>query len=151
MIVAIDQTELGRLDELEARGRANQVPGLRRIDRDELRELEPHATGIAGLHSPNTGIIDFGEVARALADDVRGRGATVTTGCRVDRLTRAGHDIVLSNSHGEIRAARAIVCAGAWSDRLAVAAGAPSDPRIVPFRGAYLKLRPVRAGNWSAV
>lgn len=142
VIVAIDQTELGGLDELEARGRANQVPGLRRIDRDELRELEPHATGIAGLHSPNTGIIDFGEVARALADELRGRGATVTTGCRVDRLTRAGHEIVLSNSHGEVRAARAIVCAGAWSDRLAVAAGAPSDPRIVPFRGAYLKLRP---------
>jgi 2-hydroxyglutarate dehydrogenase len=141
VIVATDSSELGRLDELEARGRANEVPGLRRIGPEELRELEPHAAGIAALHSPNTGIVDFGEVARQLAADVRGRGATVIANCRVERLTRAGHDVVLTHADGEVRAAHAIVCAGAWSDRLAVAAGAPSDPRIVPFRGAYLKLR----------
>ncbi|HUO69831.1 MAG TPA: L-2-hydroxyglutarate oxidase [Solirubrobacteraceae bacterium] len=146
VIVATDASELGPLDELEARGQANQVPGLRRIGPEELRELEPHVTGVAGLHSPQTGILDFGAVARALRDDIRGRGATVITNCNVERLTRAGHEIVLTHSDGEVRAGRAAVCAGAWSDRLAVASGAPADPRIVPFRGAYLKLRPAARG-----
>ena len=72
VIVATDRSELGRLDELERRGRANGVPGLRRLDADGIRELEPHAAGIAGLHSPATGIADFGAVARALAADVGG-------------------------------------------------------------------------------
>jgi L-2-hydroxyglutarate oxidase len=146
VIVATDASELGRLDELEARGQANQVPGLRRIGPEELHELEPHVTGVAGLHSPQTGILDFGAVARALADDIRARGATVVTNCTVERLTRAGHEIVLTHGRGEVRAGRAAVCAGAWSDRLAIASGAPADPRIVPFRGAYLKLRPAARG-----
>jgi L-2-hydroxyglutarate oxidase len=66
VIVALNQAEIAQLDELERRGRANAVPGLRRIGRDELRELEPHAAGIAALHSPATGIVDF-RAARARA------------------------------------------------------------------------------------
>ena len=142
VIVATDPSELPRLDELEARGRANAVPGLRRIDPDELRELEPHARGVAALHSPQTGIVDFRAVARAVADELRRLGARINTGCEVQRLTPAGHGVEIRHAHGQTRAARAIVCTGAWSDRLAVAAGAPSDPRIVPFRGGYLRLRP---------
>ncbi len=74
LIVALDRAEVPALDELERRGRENGVPGLRRVDADELREIEPHATGIEALHSPATGIVDFPGVARALAAELRERG-----------------------------------------------------------------------------
>ncbi len=142
VIVATREAELPRLEQLEARGRANGVPGLRRIGPAGLHELEPHAQGVAALHSPETGIVDFGSVARALAAGLSEAGAAVLTGCEVRNLERRSRGVTVSHSRGETRAARVIVCAGAWSDRLAVAAGAPADPRIVPFRGAYLRLRP---------
>jgi 2-hydroxyglutarate dehydrogenase len=142
LIVATSDSELPGLDELERRGRANGVEGLRRIGPGELRELEPHATGVAALHSPNTGIVDFTEVAGKLADLVVHAGGAVRTGCEVTGLQHASDDVIVTHTQGATRARTAIVCAGAWSDRLAVAAGAPADPRIVPFRGAYLRLRP---------
>jgi (S)-2-hydroxyglutarate dehydrogenase len=141
VIVATEESELPRLEELERRGNANSVPGLRRIGSDEIREIEPHATGIAGLHSPATGVVDFGEVARALADDLRRAGGTITAGRPVRSTSLDGGRIELRHDHGETRARAAVVCAGVWSDRLAVAAGAPATPRIVPFRGAYRRLR----------
>ena len=144
VIVALDRSELGRLDELERRGLANGVPGLRRIGADELRELEPHAAGIEALHSPQTGIVDFGGVARVLAAELQAAGGVVATGCAVQRFARANGHTTVSHTRGETRARQVIVCAGAWADRLAVAAGADQDPRIVPFRGGYLTLRPER-------
>ena len=144
VIVALKPSELGGLDELERRGRANGVPGLRRIGADEIRELEPHATGIAGLHSPQTGIVDFAGVARALAAQLEAHGGVVATRCAVSAFDRSDGRTRIGHAQGETRARKVIVCAGAWADRLAVAAGADADPRIVPFRGGYLKLRPER-------
>jgi L-2-hydroxyglutarate oxidase len=145
LIVARDASELGRLDELERRGRANGVPGLRRLDSDGLREVEPHARGVSALHSPFTGVVDFQAVARAYAGQLAERGVPVVTGCGVERIERpAGGRIALTHSLGETRARFAVTCAGLWSDRLAVRAGADPDPRVVPFRGAYLRLRPER-------
>jgi 2-hydroxyglutarate dehydrogenase len=144
VIVATDAGELGRLDELERRGKANGVPGLRRIDAREIEALEPHARGIAGLHSPSTGIVDFGAVARAYAQDVLEAGGSVVTGCGVDGAEERGAVLRLLHAGGATEAGHAIFCAGAWSDRLAVMAGADPDPRIVPFRGAYLRLVPER-------
>ena len=141
VIVALDRSELGRLDELERRGRANGVPGLKRIGPDELRELEPHAAGIEGLHSPQTGIVDFAGVARALAQQLEAGGGVVATRCAVDSFGRENGRTRIAHARGETRARQVIVCAGAWADRLAVAAGADPDPRIVPFRGGYLRLR----------
>jgi len=141
VIVALDRSELGRLDELERRGRANGVPGLKRIGPDELRELEPHAAGIEGLHSPQTGIVDFAGVARALAQQLEAGGGVVATRCAVDSFGRENGRKRIAHARGETRARQVIVCAGAWADRLAVAAGADPDPRIVPFRGGYLRLR----------
>ena len=144
VIVATDASELERLEEIERRGHANGVPGLRRIDADGIAEIEPHARGIAGLHSPGTGIVDFPAVARAFAEDIRGAGGAIATGCEVRSVAAAGRALRLTHSHGATEARNVVFCAGAWADRLAVAAGADPDPRIVPFRGAYLRLRPER-------
>jgi L-2-hydroxyglutarate oxidase len=248
LIVALDPGELPALDELERRGHANGVPGLRRLDAAGLREIEPHAAGIAALHSPETAIVDFAAIARAYADDLREAGGEVVTDAAVEGIevraaaaaespvvARVGADepspvggppagadqpaagtesaagassrrnvlphlrgevaespaagassrrnilphsrgevaeapaagassqrnvlphsrgevaeapaagassrrIVLRHRRGEVVAGFAVFCAGAWSDRLATMAGAPADPRIVPFRGSYMRL-----------
>lgn len=143
VIVALRDDELVRLDELERRGRANGVPGLRRLDGAQLREVEPHAAGIAALHSPHTAIVDFPAVARALADDVRAAGGTLLLGREVTGVEQRPGELALAHPAAEpTTARRAVFCAGLWADRLARAAGAGADPRIVPFRGQYLTLAP---------
>jgi len=142
VIVATEPGELGRLDALEERGRANRVPGLRRLSAAELAEVEPHCVGVAALHSPNTGIVDFPGVARAYAAEIRAAGGELALGHEVTGAERRGGEVVIRHSRGETVARNAVFCAGLWSDRLAVAAGASPDPRIIPFRGAYMRLRP---------
>jgi (S)-2-hydroxyglutarate dehydrogenase len=144
LIVATGEDDLGALAELERRGRENGVPGLSRIAAAEIREIEPHATGIAALHSPATGVVDFAEVAASYGRDLAARGGAVSTGCSVERLEPEANAISVHHARGATRAQAVVTCAGAWSDRLAVASGAPKEPRIVPFRGAYLRLRPER-------
>jgi L-2-hydroxyglutarate oxidase len=144
LIVATEDAELPRLDELERRGRENAVPGMRRLQGSEIPEIEPHATGIAALHSPATGVVDFVEVATSYASELEERGGTITLGCAVAALRESGERATLEHARGRTTAGAVVLCAGAWSDRLAVAAGADPEPRIVPFRGAYLRLRPDR-------
>jgi L-2-hydroxyglutarate oxidase len=146
VIIATHPDELGRLEELERRAAANEVMGVRRIGPEEIGELEPHARGIAGLHVPSTGIVEFGTLAHALAEDVLAAGGRIATACGVRRMAVGARSLHITHAHGVTEAGRAIVCAGAWSDRLAVAAGADPNPRIVPFRGAYLRLAPARRG-----
>lgn len=145
LIVAATDAELGRLDELERRGRANGVPGLRRLDAGAIAEVEPHAAGVAALHSPATGVVDFTEVAAALAEDLAAAGVTLALSSEVTGISAEAGGARVTHGAGETRATAVIACAGPWSDRLAVAAGAPEEPRIVPFRGSYLRLRPARA------
>jgi 2-hydroxyglutarate dehydrogenase len=144
LIVALKRSEMSALHELHRRGVANGVSGLRLLETDEIAEIEPDAAGLAALHSPNTGIIDFGEVAHSFAEDVLAAGGEVVAGCEVSRAIDGRGEVSLEHAGGSTQARYAIFCAGAWSDRLAVASGASADPRIVPFRGAYLKLRPQR-------
>ncbi len=99
---------------------------------------------MAGLFSPATGVVDFAAVARAYAGDVLAAGAAVATGCGVRAVRVGARSLRLEHARGTLETGRAIFCAGAWADRLAVAAGAAADPRIVPFRGAYLRLAPAR-------
>ncbi len=146
LIVATDRSELARLDELERRASANRVPGVRRIDRAGIEALEPHARGIAALHSPRTGVVDFNAVALSFAGDAMRAGAEIVTGCEVLAIEACPRGLRLRHRLGVTEASHAICCAGAWSDRLAVSTGASADPRIVPFRGAYLRLRPERRG-----
>jgi L-2-hydroxyglutarate oxidase len=144
LIVATDESELPGLEELGRRGTANGVAGLRRLDAAGIRALEPHAAGVAGLHSPATGIVDFRAVARAYAADLRAAGGSIATGCEVARLDARSRSLAIHHTQGVTEARSAVCCAGAWSDRLAVRSGADPDPRIVPFRGAYLQLVPER-------
>jgi L-2-hydroxyglutarate oxidase len=141
LVVALDESELGRLDDLEQRARANGVPGFRRVGAVEIREIEPEARGVGALHSPETGIVDYGEVARTLERELRSKGVDFALGHEVTAVRRDGIETVVESSGGrEFRAGWAVFCAGLWSDRLAVSAGASRDPRILPFRGAYLRL-----------
>lgn len=148
LIVATGERELAGLDELERRGHANGVPGLRRLGPDEIAEVEPGARGLAGLHSPETGVTDFGRIAGAYAADVVAAGGSVHLGAAVvdspsgaiAGVTHPPGQIELRHSRGRTRASAAVFCAGLWADRLAVACGAPRDPLIVPFRGGYLEL-----------
>ncbi|HEU0318334.1 MAG TPA: L-2-hydroxyglutarate oxidase, partial [Solirubrobacteraceae bacterium] len=145
LVVATHAGELGRLDELERRARANGVAGLRRLSAAQIGEVEPHARGVAALHSPATAVVDFAAVARALADDVRAAGGVIALGEAVTAIERVGGEVRLRTGGGRVvRARRVACCAGLWADRLAEASGGAPDPRIVPFRGAYLRLRPER-------
>jgi (S)-2-hydroxyglutarate dehydrogenase len=145
LIIARHPGEIPQLDELERRGRENGVEGLRRLDANGLKAVEPHAQGVAALDSPFTGIVDFAAVARSMAAGLNDRGAEIVTSCGVEAVQADGSHVMLRHSQGETRARFAIFCAGAAADRLAVAAGASPDPRIVPFKGTYVYLRPERA------
>jgi (S)-2-hydroxyglutarate dehydrogenase len=140
LIVAVRADELPRLAELEARGHANGVPGLCRVGAGEIADIEPECRGLAALHAPGTGIVDYGAVARALEGELRGMGVAFALGCAISGVRRERGRTVLAHAAGCYQAAWSIVCAGLWSGRLAVSAGASPDPRIVPFRGAYLRL-----------
>ncbi|MBO2459059.1 L-2-hydroxyglutarate oxidase [Actinomadura violacea] len=144
VVVARDAGELGPLDEIERRATANGVPGLRRLTGSELREIEPHAAGVAALHSPTTAIVDFPAVARAFAADVTAAGGEVRLGFEVVRLGRAGDRVRVGSPDEELLFDRLIVCAGLQSDRVARLAGDASGPAIVPFRGEYYRLVPSR-------
>ncbi len=141
LIVAVSPDELGRLDDLQARGIANDVPGLRRIGAQEIAEIEPNAIGLQALHAPNTGIVDYPAVAQALVDELTTAGVAVRFGTAVSAIDGADNPVV-HTANGPVRARTVIACAGLWSDRLARRAGAPREPQIVPFRGAYLGLKP---------
>ncbi|HTQ68064.1 MAG TPA: L-2-hydroxyglutarate oxidase [Solirubrobacteraceae bacterium] len=143
VIVALEPHELPRLEELERRGQANGVPELRRVDGDRLRELEPHARGLAALHSPGSGIVDYRAVARALADELREGGGTVVTGCEVLDARADSRGVALAHAQGHTLARHAVFCVGAWADEL-IPKSEHEQLRILPFKGSYLRLSPER-------
>jgi 2-hydroxyglutarate dehydrogenase len=146
LVIAVRDADMPRLDELEQRARANGVQDLARLGPDEIPAVEPAARGLSALHSPNTGMVDFGAVAAAYARDVEQHGGEIRRGASVRALVEREDRVEAVLAEGtRVPAARAVACAGAWSDRLALASGARPDVRIVPFRGAYLRLIPERA------
>jgi len=144
VIVATRDDELPRLQTLYERGTANGVPGLAWVDQARLRELEPHAAAIKGIHSPNTAIVDFGEVAAAFARELSGRGVTIETNAEVTAIRRVGDEFELTTPRLTVRARRIVNCAGLYSDVVAQMAGATPDLRIIPFRGEYYFIKPER-------
>ena len=143
VVVALDRVEVERLRGIEARARANGVPGLRWLGPDALREVEPHTVGLAALHSPTTAITDFSRVAAAMLEDASDRGAQVLTGFEVTGLDQHGGQVEVRAADGRrLRADRVVVAGGLHADRLAVLAGDGPSPAIVPFRGEYHRLAP---------
>ncbi|MEZ5978377.1 MAG: L-2-hydroxyglutarate oxidase [Planctomycetota bacterium] len=141
VVVATEESQIPALAELERRGRANGIE-LERIGPERLRELEPHVAGVAALHVPESGIVDYIGVAERLAALVGDRGGRVLLGVRVLALERRANTVVVETEHGGEEYDAAVCCAGLHSDRLARASGLDWRERIVPFRGEYYELVP---------
>ncbi|HMP76018.1 MAG TPA: L-2-hydroxyglutarate oxidase [Kiritimatiellia bacterium] len=146
VVVAVDESELPALAELERRGLANGLDGMRRIGPEELAELEPEARGIAALWVPQTGIVDFAVVARTYARLIVERGGEVRTGARLTGVRRDGAGLVAETASNAVRADLLVNCAGLQSDRVARVCGVEPGVQIVPFRGEYYELAPACRG-----
>ncbi|HWO00259.1 MAG TPA: L-2-hydroxyglutarate oxidase [Blastocatellia bacterium] len=144
VIVAVDESECGALNTLYERGRANGVR-CELIDRARLLEIEPHAAGVAALHVPETGIVDYAQVCERLALRIADRGNRVLTGARLLRLTEKLDEITVETTLGSFTASFVVNCAGLQSDRVVSLAGGSSHAKIIPFRGEYFTLRPEAA------
>ncbi|MGW8063160.1 L-2-hydroxyglutarate oxidase [Streptomyces ziwulingensis] len=145
LVMAVRRDELGRMENLYQRARNNHVPDLRRVSQDEIRELEPHAGGIAALHSPRTAITDYPAIAREFAKDITGSGGEVKLGFPVTGITSVPGGIEVASGQQRVKADRLILCAGLQSDSVARLAQDKHEPRIIPFRGEYMLLKPDRA------
>jgi L-2-hydroxyglutarate oxidase LhgO len=145
VVIATTDAEVPRLDELERRGRANGLTGVRRITVEELKEREPHAAGVAALLVPETGIVDYAEVVQAYAAEIVRRGGEIRAGERVTGIRRVGERVVAESTAGSVEARVLVGCAGLDSDRVARMAGLEVNVAIVPFRGEYWMLSPARA------
>jgi len=144
LVVATSAAEIPALDELERRGRANGLQGLIRLGPSGIREREPAVVGVAGLHVPQTGIVDYVKVTEAFASLVRGAGGEVRTNARVGRVIRGSGSLALETPSGKVECRALVNCAGLQSDRVARMCGVEPGLRIVPFRGEYYELVPER-------
>jgi L-2-hydroxyglutarate oxidase len=142
LVVAVREDELDRMENLYRRARNNHVPELRKVSREEVREIEPHAGGIAALHSPRTAITDYKAIARAFARDIETSGGAVRLGFPVTSITNVPGGIEVASVQDRVRVDRLILCAGLHSDTVARLAQDKRVPRIIPFRGEYMLLKP---------
>ena len=144
VIVALNESELPRLNDLFERGTKNGVPGIEMIGPERIKELDPHATGIKAIYSPTTGVVDFVKVAEVYAKKIGEMGGEIRTSHEVTDIVK-GNPLVLETPVGEVNARYLITCAGLQSDRIAAKTGAPDNLRIMPFRGDYYTLKPEKA------
>jgi L-2-hydroxyglutarate oxidase LhgO len=144
IVVAVSPDELPRLDNLWQRGNANGLVGLRRLTPEQIKEIEPHAAGLAAIHVPQEGIVDYTAVSEKLGELIRKRGGEVQLNTRVLKLIPEANEWVAETSAGEFRARFVVTCGGLHSDRLVKAAGQRPAAKIVPFRGEYYKIKKER-------
>jgi len=142
VVVATREEELSRLEELYRRGTANGVRGLKKISGDEITEYEPHARGVAGLWSPNTGIVDYLAVTRKYAEIVEEAGGEIRLNTEVTGVEETSEGLVIETTGNEVHSLALINCGGLQSDLIAQMTGSTHGLRIVPFRGEYYELRP---------
>jgi L-2-hydroxyglutarate oxidase len=145
LVVAAEKWELPALDELERRGRANGLDGLKRLSGAELREYEPHVQGVAGLYVPQTGIVDYRQVAEAYARIIKEKGGDIRLGVRFLGIWRRRGEIAVETTAGPLKTVLLVNCGGLYSDRIARACGLRPGLKIVPFRGEYYLLKPHRS------
>jgi L-2-hydroxyglutarate oxidase len=144
VVVATNEVEIPRLDELERRGRANGLRGLRRLKPEEIRDYEPHASGIDGLLVPDTGIVDYEKVTEKFAEIVMDNGGEVRLNARLLKCRRESGGLVLETAAGEFWCRCLVNCTGLLSDRAARLCGVEPGLKIIPFRGEYYTLKPDR-------
>ncbi len=140
IVVATSEDEIPSLNELERRGNANGLKGLKRLRKEELREYEPHVNGIAGLFVPQTGIVDYTAVTDTYGEIIAEHGGEIKTGTKFLSLKKEGKNLVLETTAGSIHADFLVNCGGLQSDRIARICGVDPKLLIVPFRGEYYKL-----------
>jgi len=145
VIVATHAEEFPGLEELRRRGEANGLTGLQFIGPQELREIEPHASGLRALVVPSTGITDYAAVCDKYAEIIGARGGTLLTSHAVIAIKRHADEIVVETNHGAFSVTSLINCAGLFSDRISRMAGDDPQVMIVPFRGEYYDLIPERS------
>jgi (S)-2-hydroxyglutarate dehydrogenase len=142
VIAAVSDAEVPRLQTLMQRGQANGIPGLRMLQQDELRELEPHCGGVAWLLVPGTGITDYRRVCEKYAELVTSQGGEIRPATEVTGIVRSQEECIVETSQGEFRTRYLINCAGLHSDRISRMANQKPTVQIVPFRGEYYDLVP---------
>jgi L-2-hydroxyglutarate oxidase len=141
VVVAVDETELPALEELERRGRANGLEGLQRLSPSDLNEREPHVRCIDGLFVPQTGIVDYAQVTEKIAEIFKARGGCIRLDTPITEIRREGHGYQLRSGHDFFNTGALINCAGLHADRVAALAGLHPPVQIVPFRGEYYQLK----------
>jgi L-2-hydroxyglutarate oxidase len=144
IVVATSEEELPRLENLWERGNANGLLGLRKLTREQIREIEPHAAGLAAIHVPQEGIVDYPAVCEKLGELIRKNGGEIKLGTRVLKIVSEGNEKIVKTSAGEFRARFVVTCGGLHADRLVKAAGQKPGAKIIPFRGEYYKIKPER-------
>ncbi len=144
LVVAADESEVPTLRNLHERGLQNGLQGLQMLSREQMREVEPHAGGVAALRVPQEGIVDYAAVCRALEKRIRERGAEVITSAKVEKIRANGNGWLLETAAGGFECDYFINCAGLHCDRVSQLAGERRQVRIVPFRGEYYKIKPER-------
>ena len=142
VIVALHESEFGRLDDLMQRGTANGVPDLEMVGPERLKEIEPHTAGVRALWAPHTGIVDFTKVAAAFANKFQQAGGDIFTGAAVKKITNTSGNVALEIAKGTLQAKHLINCAGLYADKVASMSGEKLGVRIIPVRGEYYTLRP---------
>ena len=145
LIVAVDESEVARLEDLYERGTQNGAEGLRMIGREEIREIEPHAAGVRAIFSPNTGIIDYREVSEGYLADFKSNGGKIHLGTKLREIHQLNDGISLETNAGTYTAKNIINCAGLQADEVAIMMGAKSEVRIIPFRGEYFSIVPEKS------
>ena len=144
IVVATSEEELPRLENLLERGNANGLQGLRKINPRQIKEIEPHAAGIAAIHVPQEGIVDYRAVCEKLGELIRKRGGEIRLNARVKKIVPDGNEKILGTSAGNFRAKFVITCGGLHSDRLVKASGQRPSAKIIPFRGEYFQIKKER-------
>jgi L-2-hydroxyglutarate oxidase len=144
VVVAASADEVPRLQALYQRGQDNGLNGLRLLSPEQLREIEPHAAGLAAIHVPEEGIADYPRVCEVLVQEIRARGGEVVTGAEVSAIRPDSGAWRVVHGAGDIACDWIVTCAGLHSDRVAALTGRPRSVRIVPFRGEYCLIRPER-------
>jgi (S)-2-hydroxyglutarate dehydrogenase len=144
IVVATSEDELQRLENLWERGSANGLTGLRKLTPPQIREIEPHAAGIAAIHVPQEGIVDYPAVCEKLGELIRKNGGEVKLNALVLKIVPDGNERIVETNTGNFRTKFIVTCGGLHSDRLVKAAGQNPSAKIIPFRGEYFQIKKER-------